>query len=153
MNKKIWFLIILGIIIVILAVIVFWPMPKPATPVESGKITESTPPKVEGIQVTSPTQGQEVSSPLKITGVVNNGGWSGFEGQVGTVQLLDYKGNKVATGILKATTEWTTSPVSFETTLTFDAKTKGPMTLLFKNENASGDPSRDKSFGLPVVVK
>ena len=100
-----------------------------------------------------PKQNEEVSSPLKITGSVNNGGWSGFEGQVGTVQLLDVKGKKIAEGVLKATTDWTNPPVKFEVTLTFDSKIKGAATLLFSNENPSGLPDKDKKFGLPVVIK
>jgi hypothetical protein len=107
----------------------------------------------EGIKVDSPIVNAEVSSPIKITGAVNGGGWIGFEGQVGTVQLLDYKGNKVVGGVLKATTDWTKNPIQFETNLTFTVKTPGSYTLLFSNENPSGDKSKDKKFGLSIKIK
>ena len=154
MRKDFLVLTILTIIIVILIAVLLWPINK----VENKNPQKNNNPaaqqqKTEGIKVDFPVANQEVSSPIKITGSVNNGGWSGFEGQVCTVQLLDYKGNKVAIGILKATTDWTKPPVSFESTLTFQTKIKGPMTLLFSNENPSGLPDKDKKFGLPVVIK
>jgi hypothetical protein len=158
MAKANWILVILAIVIIILIGFLLWPVNKPAN--NNQKNNENTQnnqqpvqQKVEGIQINSPTSGSQVSSPIKITGSVNNGGWAGFEGQVGTVQLLDYKGNKIASGVLNATTDWTKPPVSFESTLTFTAKTTGPMTLLFSNENPSGLPANDKKFGLPVVIK
>lgn len=145
MSKLIWLLVILTIIIVILAGVLLWPNNEP--------VNNNQQQKVEGIEVASPKANEEVSSPIKIIGTTNGGGWNGFEGQVGTVQLLDYKGNKVASGILKATTDWTKPLVSFESTLTFETKITGPMTLLFSNENPSGMPSKDKKFGLPVKIK
>lgn len=144
MKKEIWILIILGIIIIVLAGALFWPKPTKNNP---------QPQNVTGIQITSPKAGEEVSLPLKITGSVNGEGWSGFEGQVGTVKLLDSVGKELASGILSATTEWTTLPTNFETTINFTAANSGPATLVFKNENPSGDPSRDKTFSLPVKIK
>jgi hypothetical protein len=142
MKKELLLVIILGIIIIVLAGVLLF-MPRQAkTPVVIN---------AEGLQIDSPKSGQEVSSPLEITGITN--GWNGFEGQVGTVQLLDYKGNKVTEGILTATTDWTKPPVNFKATLTFSVKTPGPMTLLFKSENPSGDPASDKTISLPIIVK
>jgi len=154
MKKNVLLVIILAVVIVILIAVLAWPINKAKAP--SQKPAENIPPVtqiVEGIVVTSPKANDVVSSPIKIKGTTNAGGWSGFEGQVGTVQLLDYKGNKVAQGILTATTEWTKPPVSFESTLTFQTKVTGPMTLLFSNENPSGIPDKDKKFGLPIIVK
>ncbi len=142
MKKEIWPLIILTVIVVVLAgVLLLLPSPSKAP------VRNST----EGLQINSLKSGDKISSPLEISGVTN--GWNGFEGQVGTVQLLDYKGNVLAFGILQATTDWTKPPVSFKTTLTFDTKTPGPATLIFKNENPSGDPAKDKTISLPVVIK
>jgi hypothetical protein len=156
MKKETWLLVILTVIVIILIVVFSWPTNNrknnSQNPLNNNQSNQTTQ-QVEGIQVISPQNNAEVSSPLKITGSVNSGGWAGFEGQVGTVQLLDYKGNKVAEGILKATTDWTKPPVQFESTLAFTTKTPGPMTLLFSNENPSGLPDKEKKFGLPVVVK
>lgn len=156
MKKEFWLIIILAIILVVLVAVLAWPFNRANAPVQKPAVAPQNtqpPQQIEGIQVIFPKANDLVSSPIKITGTTNGGGWSGFEGQVGTVQLLDYKGNMVATAVLKATTDWTKSPVSFESTLTFQAKITGPMTLLFSNENPSGMPSKDKKFGLPIIVK
>jgi len=154
-KKEFLFLIVLTIIIIILAVVLLWPTNKNNAPQTTNNVqnNQTIKQKTEGIQVDSPKVNDQITSPLKITGSVNGGGWSAFEGQVGTVQLLDVKGNKIAEGILKATTEWTASPVQFESTITFQSKVKGAATLLFSNENPSGSPDKDKKFGLPVVIK
>lgn len=144
MKKEIWLLIVMGAIIVaLLAIFAF----VPAKPVKNSQLQ-----KIDGLEIISPIANSEVSSPLKITGVVSGNGWVGFEGQVGTVKLLDYKGNVLAQTFLPATTEWTKLPTSFETTLNFDVPNNGPATLVFKNENASGEPSRDKTFILPIKI-
>lgn len=152
MKKYILIVVLLAIIIVVLIGVLLWPNSKPVN--NNQQQTQTTQQqKTEGIQVDIPNANQEISSPLKITGSVNGGGWSGFEGQVGTVQLLDIKGNKIAEGVLKATTDWTKPPVQFKSTITFQSKIKGPATLLFSNENPSGSPDKDKKFGLSVVIK
>ncbi len=142
MNKQIWILIFLAIIIVVLlGFFVF--MPKPV----------ERPPTPAPIEVFNPQPNEEVSSPLKISGTVGGDGWSGFEGQVGTVKLMDYKGNELGSAVLTATTEWTKFPTSFETTLNFTAANDGSATLIFHNENPSGDPARDKAITMPIRIK
>lgn len=142
MKKQIWIIIILAVIIVILAGVLLWP-----------KSANNNPqPVISGIQIISPKINEEVSSPIKITGKVTGDGWAGFEGQVGTVKLLDATGKELATGILNATTEWTSLPTNFETTLNFQSATAQSGTLVFKNENPSGLPEKDKTFSLPVKI-
>jgi len=116
----------------------------------NGQIVEQT---KTGLAVTAPQTGDLVSSPLKVTGMVNGGDWAGFEGQVGTVKLLDKNGQEISFGILKATTEWTSLPTNFETTLNFVSDKEQNGTLVFTNENASGEPSRDKIFQMPVTIE
>ncbi len=137
--------IVLAVIIVVLAGVLLLP--------KSNQPSNNNQPPVLGIQVISPKANEEISSPLKITGTTNGDGWNGFEGQVGTVRLLDSQGNQLALGILTATTDWMKPPVTFETTLNFNASSDGLGTLVFKNENASGEPSRDKTFTLQVKIK
>jgi len=149
MKKEIWLVVILAIIIIILiGILIFIPAKKnPQT-------------KINGIEIISPKPNENVSAPLiKITGVVNGNGWAGFEGQVGTVKLLDSDGKELATGILSATTDWTKLPTNFETTLYLPSNkpqlgTNMPQlgTLIFHNENPSGLPEKDKTFTLPIGI-
>lgn len=104
----------------------------------------------KGITVVKPSPNQTVSSPLRISGYVNQGGWIGFEGQVGTVKILDDKDQMIALGILKATSEWTKPLVHFETILDFIPPSGGTGTLLFANENPSGLPDKEKEFRMPI---
>lgn len=148
MNKYIWLVIILAVIIVvILGILLLVPRAKA--------------PSVEfGIYNLSVKSGQEVSLPIKITGTVNGGGWTGFEGQVGTVELK--QGNLLlARAILQATTEWTRLPTSFEANISEllancsdnnNCVITGDANLVFHNENPSGLPEKDKTFTLPIKI-
>ena len=141
-TKKI--LVILAVGAVIGLFFVFWP---------KGNLRAPVAPEISGIEIFGPKEHDVVSSPLKITGRVNGNGWTGFEGQVGTVRLLDSNGNQLALGILTATTDWMALPTNFETDLYFDYPGDGQGQLVFYNENASGEPQRDKTFTLPVVLQ
>ena len=105
---------------------------------------------VMGINIISPKPNEFISSPLKIEGVVNGGGGIGFEAQVGVVRLFDDKNNELALGLLIAKGEWMQVKIDFETELNFIAPESGVGTLVFYNENPSGEPIRDKTFVLPV---
>lgn len=150
MNKQIWILIFLAVIIVILAGVLLWPKPK-----STGPLIE-----VPGIMVLTPRPNSEVSSPIKITGYVNGKGWVGFEGQVGNVSLI-YQNPTVeqseteinlGTVSLTATEDWMQTKVNFEAAINFNTSYSGPATLIFHNENPSGDPIRDKTFILPINI-
>jgi len=106
-----------------------------------------------GISIVSLKPGEAISSPLKITGVVNGGGWIGFEAQVGVVRLFDDKDNELALGLLTAKGEWMQIKIDFETELNFIAPKSGDGKLVFYNENPSGEPIRDKTFVLPIKFK
>ena len=145
MKKEIWLVVILAIIIIVLLGFLT------LMPARSTKTSQVR--NIEGIQIISPKLNGQVFSPLKITGTVNGNGWAGFEGQVGTVKLLDSAGKELAEGVLAATTEWTTLPTDFVTTLNFRSGGAQSGTLVFQNENPSGDPARDKTFSLKVKIK
>ena len=147
MGKKIFLILsIIALTIIVGASFVLLNFKKPQgnTPVTENK---------SDIEVFSPKPNETISSPVKITGVARGNGWSGFEGQVGVVLLLDSSGSELARGVLSATTEWTQLPTNFETTLTFSALGQGTGSLVFHNENPSGMPERDKTFTLPVTLK
>ncbi|MEI7425104.1 MAG: GerMN domain-containing protein [Candidatus Staskawiczbacteria bacterium] len=142
MKKELYLLAVLGLILIILlSILIFVPAKK------SPEIIK----EVKGISVISPKINGVISSPLKITGVINGEGWNGFEGQVGTVELVNYEGTTMMTAILKATSDWMKLPTTFETDLNFSGY-EGEATLIFHNENASGIPEKDKIFILPVII-
>lgn len=144
LQKGVWLLGILGFIMVVLiAILVFVPGKTNAPNTITG---------TDGLQLPTLSANQIITSPLKITGLVNGSGWNGFEGQVGTVTLLDSNGEVVAQGILTATTEWTTLPTSFVTTLNFTTPVTTKGNLVFHNENASGLPGKNREFILPVQI-
>jgi len=146
MKKEIWLIIILALVIVSLFGLLMFPVKAPGNPTPS--------PEAKGINITSPKPNEEVSSPLKITGYVNGNGWSGFEGQVGTVKLLDSKEQQLGQiAILSAVTDWMKFPVNFETYLQFSSDKDQDGKLVFSNENPSGLPDRDREFVLPVKIK
>ncbi len=143
MNKLILIIIVLAAIIIVLAGFLVWP-----APAQSPVVQQPPPADIEVFNVKA---NDKVSSPLKITGVVRGNGWSGFEGQVGTVHVMDASNNELAVGILTATTDWMQLPTNFEVTVNFTAVAGSTGSLVFKNENPSGDPVRDKTFILPVI--
>jgi spore germination protein GerM len=146
MQKGVWLLAILGaIMLILIGILIFVPAK------ESNKSIEPT--IVKGIEINSIKINDEISSPLKIIGSVNGDGWVGFEGQVGTVKLLDANGQQLGqTAILTATTDWMTSSVNFQTYLQFLSNKDQEGTLVFKNENPSDMRDKDRTFSLPVKI-
>ncbi|MDO8740807.1 MAG: GerMN domain-containing protein [Candidatus Woesearchaeota archaeon] len=142
--KKV-FLIILIIVVIALVIgafVLFWQKKDQELPKETGI----------GIEVFLPKADEEVLSPLEIKGTVNGSGWIGFEGQVGTVNLIDSEGNKLAEGVLKATTDWTQPQIRFESTLNFVSLNIDAGKLVFNNENPSDLPQNSRQFILPVKI-
>ncbi|HYC82951.1 MAG TPA: peptidoglycan-binding protein [Candidatus Paceibacterota bacterium] len=104
-----------------------------------------------GLRISSVMPDQAVSLPLVIKGTANGGGWNAFEGEVGSVRLLDAAGKTIATGILTVQGEWMQPNVKFETVLRSDIKPSTPTgSLVFVNSNASGLAERDRTHVIPV---
>lgn len=103
----------------------------------------------KGLVVTNLKDNDVISSPFKVVGYTNGDGWGGFEGQVGTVSLYDESGKLLVIQPLTATSEWMTSTVNFEASLEFVTDDERGI-IVFKNENASGEPSRDKVVSWPI---
>ncbi len=100
------------------------------------------------VVVNSPLPGTTVRSPLVISGKAR-GPWY-FEGSA-PIFLLDASGTVVASGHITAQGEWTTTDfVPFTVTLTFTTPTTTTGTLILKNDNPSGDPTKDKRIEIPV---
>ena len=147
MNKNILVLVVLALIIIALTFILFLPKNSEA-PSQNNNNNASG-----GIEIFSPKANVVVMSPLKITGKTSGNGWIGFEAQVGTVKLLDETGKVLAVGILTAQGEWMQQVVNFETTLSFTTPATTSGSLVFYNENPSGEAEKNKTFSLPVKFK
>jgi hypothetical protein len=122
--------------------------------VDNGIGDGTTPPSNVGfienlIEVKTPLRGATVGSPLTITGQAR-GAWY-FEASA-PIELLDSKGNVIAQGHIDAQSDWMTENfVPFKATLTFPKQPKGSVgTLVLKNDNPSGDPSRGFELDIPV---
>ena len=111
----------------------------------------ATPPAslADTITVDAPLPQNTITSPLTITGQAR-GSWF-FEASA-PVSLADASGTTIATGHLTAQGDWmTTNYVPFTATLTFTKPaTRTVGTLIFKNDNPSGDPTNDKVLEIPV---
>ncbi len=136
-------LVLGGVLILVLAVFLLLPKDSVEAPQSENKT---------GIIITTPKPGETITSPVIIAGWVNGGGWGAFEGQVGTVTLLDASGKELASTYLPATEDWMKPSVHFEAMMYFDYPGDGAGQLVFHNENASGLPELDKTFTLPVKL-
>ncbi|MBP6858236.1 MAG: hypothetical protein KBC33_00175 [Candidatus Pacebacteria bacterium] len=111
---------------------------------------------VNDIRVISVVPGGDIVSPLRITGEAR-GPWY-FEASF-PVLLTDGDGLIIAEGYGQAQGEWmTTEFVPFVATLEFTIPANADAfgrrgTLIFKNDNPSGDPARDMAVEIPVLFK
>ncbi len=143
MKKVFLFILVISIIALSIGAIIL---------LQQNKVTIPSKTNGQDIEVFSPKADEEISTPLEIQGTVFGNGWNGFEGQVGTVKLLDSEGNKLAEGVLKATTDWTKPPVRFQSTLNFISLNMDSGTLFFSNENPSDLPQNSRQFVVPVKI-
>ncbi len=155
--KKI--IIIAGIIILVLivsvALIFDWGRggnnEQTVTPISTSTLPGAHP-YLDQIVIYTPIDNQEVTSPIEITGKAR-GNWY-FEASF-PVELMDLSGNIIAMNHAEAQGDWMTSDfVDFKAELTYDnASSTGRALLVIKNDNPSGDPSRDKYIYIPVFLK
>ncbi len=100
--------------------------------------------------VDSPNLNSVVFSPILILGFAK-ADWGIFEGQAGTVHLYDGNGKDLGMAILKVNGDWMQPEVQFSSSLSFTAPANGGTgKLVFKNDNASEDSARDKTYEMPV---
>jgi len=93
---------------------------------------------------------QVVRSASKIT-VNSEGKWSGFEGELGTIKLLDKDNNTIGQCILSTTENWMVNgPVNYNCNLIYNTSSSGTGRLVVKNNNPTGKVEHDKSFDIPV---
>ncbi|HTM68231.1 MAG TPA: Gmad2 immunoglobulin-like domain-containing protein [Candidatus Binatia bacterium] len=141
-------------VVAALALLMTQPAAPPAPPVSQQPVpTPAEPPRDAShddlIRVTYPQPGDEVASPLVVTGEAR-GNWY-FEATF-PVKLLDANGNEVVAFHAQAQGDWmTTEFVPFTATLEFEHPPATPTgTLVLMKDNPSGDPARDDSISIPV---
>ena len=102
------------------------------------------------ITVHLPRLNSKISSPLTISGQAR-GSWY-FEASA-PVTLKNASGIVIASGHVTAQGDWITADfVPFTATLTFTAQPANSIgTLILKNDNPSGDPTKDKTLVIPVT--
>ena len=107
------------------------------------------------IVVNFPKPGDNISSPLKVSGKAR-GSWY-FEASA-PFKITDANGKVLATSHIQAEGEWmTTDYVPFTGTISFSTAT-GTATstsgfVVFENDNPSGDPKLSKSVSIPIYFK
>ncbi|MDE1975269.1 MAG: hypothetical protein KGI49_02030 [Patescibacteria group bacterium] len=112
----------------------------------------------DAVTIDVPQPGSAVSSPLTFSGSAP-GSWY-FEASF-PVTVVDWDGRIIGQSHAEAQGDWmTTSMVPFSGSVDFtppqcaasqDYCRRG--SVIFKNDNPSGDPSRDKAIEVPVVFK
>ena len=111
------------------------------------------------IHVTYPNPGDIISSPVTLVGEAR-GNWY-FEASF-PVTIVDWDGLIIGQGHAEAQSDWmTTEYLPFKATLEFtrpaisdfDKAYTNRGAVIFKNDNPSGDPSKDASIEVPVLFK
>jgi hypothetical protein len=108
-------------------------------------------PKEDLIVVENPRAGEEISSPLFISGKAR--GYWFFEADF-PIELVDENNNLVSSTIATAKGEWMTKDfVPFEATLNFSNPKTDNGFLIFRKDNPSGLKEHDDELRVPVVFK
>ncbi|HWB33841.1 MAG TPA: Gmad2 immunoglobulin-like domain-containing protein [Candidatus Paceibacterota bacterium] len=157
MNK--WMMLGFGILaLAVIAGVALIVIPAPAqAPATSNQGQATTTPEVQSgipdlITIDTPHSGTLVSSPIAISGQAR-GTWY-FEASF-PIELKDANGAVIAQMPGQAQSDWMTQDfVPFAASLTFPAQPAGSHgTLILKNDNPSGDASKQKEVDIPVVFK
>lgn len=165
MNTKLWFalMIILFVIIIVLTWLLF------ALPGKRETVATTTPSTSESTS-TVPNPGEEkpatttakkptVSSPVSGATVAKTftvageapGTWY-FEA-VFPIEVRNASGTVIAQSHAQAQGDWmTTGMVPFTSSISV-AQYSGPATIVLKNDNPSGDPARDLTMTIPIVIQ
>lgn len=145
-------LIILFIVVLLISVLLFdWGRKGVVAPITSQNNTVNNI-KDLLIKVSYPKEGQEIESPLKVSGKAK-GFWF-FEGSF-PIQLVDTNGSIIASGIATSSGEWMTEDfVDFNSEIEFvkTTSTKNAILVLMK-DNPSDNPEFNQSIFIPLILK
>jgi hypothetical protein len=102
------------------------------------------------ISVGTPAVGAKIASPVTITGTAR-GTWY-FEASF-PIEIHDAQDKVIGQGHGEAQGDWMTEDfVPFTASVSFSAQPSGTTGMIvLKNDNPSGDPSRDKKIEIPVT--
>jgi hypothetical protein len=107
--------------------------------------------KIDDIKIASPKENELVKSPLTITGEAR-GNWF-FEANF-PITILDDRGNTIGSAIAEAQGDWMTENfVPFKATLRFSSGTSDIGFLILRNDDPSGDVSKQKSVIINIRFK
>ena len=160
---KIVALVLAVIIIVLLGVLFFYnpaKAPEAPAPLPSGSVSSTagasaplvSPDGALAVATSSLMPGQLVQPPLRLEGTVTGGGWF-FEATF-PIRILDADGTVLGTTTARAEGDWmSTGTVPWSATLDFGQARGATGTIVFMNDNPSGDPANAKTFSVPVRFK
>ncbi len=155
-------IIALIVLIIVVGVIFFISKKSEAPVVNEMPITPETPvtPDVsdtkistDDIVIDSPTSGQAISSGTLTVSGKARGNWF-FEASA-PFEIQDNNKNTIETAPISAQGDWMTTdfvPFTGKITFTVPPGVKNGF-VVFRNDNPSGDPAKDKSVSVPVVFK
>ena len=151
-NGLIWLGLLTLLIIIAAIAVVIIPAPAKAPTHPPGTASTTQASLDDLIAVSSPLPQAQISSPTTVAGQARGSFY--FEA-VFPVELKDAGGSVIAQGQAQAQSDWTTSDyVPFVATLTFTSPGAGQAgTLVLKNDNPSGDPSKQKELDIPVLFQ
>jgi hypothetical protein len=103
------------------------------------------------IVVSSPKPGSTFGQVVAVNGQAR-GSWY-FEASFPIV-IEDAGGNIIGQGIGSAEGDWMTEEfVPFKAIIGLSKAYSGPATVVFKKDNPSGEPARDASVSVPIVIQ
>lgn len=156
--RSLWaIVIVLGIIIVVLAWILF-ALPAPVHAPTTSDMVSSTPPSPEmseplhaRVRVSEPQAGATVGKTFAVSGEAP-GNWY-FEA-VFPIQVRDTDNNKIGQSQGQARGDWmTTAQVPFTATMTLNTAYSGPATLVLLRDNPSSLPENDDALEIPIMIR
>jgi hypothetical protein len=105
----------------------------------------------DDIFVTNPAPAASVADAIPVAGFAR-GRWY-FEA-VFPIEVRSAQGQVIGTGQGRAQGDWTTDQfVPFTANISVDAHYSGAALLVLQKDNPSGDPVRDASLSIPVVIQ
>ncbi len=121
-------------------------IPAPKTPIDT-----PVAPFADLIVVDVPKPNDGISATAAVFSGKARGTWY-FEASF-PIDIKNASGTVIAQGHAEAQGDWMTEDfVPFTATVTYPAQPKGSKgTVVFKNDNPSGDPARDKAVEVPIV--